>query len=85
MKTGTGIEIKNSDLIAKFIFGNKECPIGKFDPSDYPVLYDESTQWKNITQDIFDQLDDSEIFSNDEIEYLSQIPNSEFLNHILHK
>lgn len=81
MKTGTGVEIRDVDLTHQFVWGGKTCLIGKFDPSDYPNTY--SYDWeifvKHHSQDIFDQLEDSEVFTNQEQGEISEICSCEFL------
>ena len=66
MKTGCGVEISGLDLTHQFVWCCKTCPIGQFDPSDYPKK--SLGTWANFIQlhqqEIFDQLEDSGVFSD---------------------
>lgn len=84
MKTGTGINIEMKHLTADFYFQDVVVPIGKFDPSAYDGT--DSTvfnilKWNDpsIQQHVFDQLDDSGLMSDDQLETLSYMDPMDFI------
>lgn len=76
MKTGMGIEIRAEDLTHYFIWGRKKVKIGKFDPSSYPEMAQEDI--KEMSQDIFDQLEDSEELSEAEMAVICNLVDDNF-------
>ncbi len=85
MKTGTGIEIDRSHFSAIFRFDEIVCPIGDFDPSCYPAVV-ATERSEDITAGwIYDQLDDSGLFSEEQIELLGLIKAPEFNAFIIHE
>ncbi len=90
MKTGMGIIIKPEHLTAVFCFEGIVCPIGKFDPSSYPELIQE-IDFKTLaggfygshSQAVFDQLDDSTLFTKDQLTKICDLPQKEYCSYII--
>jgi hypothetical protein len=59
------------NLTHVFKYKGKEVPVGKFDPSEPDTILD--VKWTNsfMTQHLFDQLEDSEVFTDEELEKLT--------------
>lgn len=81
MKTGTGIEIAEKDLTHEFKWKEKVVPVGKFDPSEYPTMSKQKSI-DALSQHIFDQLEDSRMFTNDEMSEIGMAPQKQFLEAI---
>lgn len=81
MKTQAGIVINENDLIAKFCFAGKEVRIGKFDPVTYNGVSNRDifTPWQKLGYEILWQLEDSDVFTQDEMETLAMMSPEDFL------
>jgi len=85
MKTGSGIEIKEEDLIANFFYNEKSCQIGKFDPIEYPELKNQNLSWEVMDIFVYDQLEDSGLFSDEDLSYLAIVSTVDFTDFIQEK
>lgn len=69
--------------IARFIYDGIEVIIFNIDPSNSTVFIDKP--WHKITQEIFDQLDDSNKFSSEQLNILAEMNIKDFLKCIHQK
>lgn len=69
--------------IARFIYDGIEVIIFNIDPSNSTVFIDKP--WHKITQEIFDQLDDSNKFSSEQLNILAEMNIKDFLKCIHEK
>jgi hypothetical protein len=74
-------KIPAENLTAKFVFGEKECLIGKFDPSNPAVLL--AVPFEKLGQELMDQIEDSGVFTQDELEQIAMFPAETFLSLII--
>lgn len=75
--TKGGVRIKFGDLTHQFTFFGKTVPIGKFDPLEYPALIDLPIQ--KLGTEILMQLEESEFFTEDEMQTIAMMPANDFL------
>jgi len=70
------------NLTHTFKYKGKTVQIGKFDPSEPDKVVD--LKWTNIymTQHAYDQLEDSNMFTNDELEELTELDRKTFRSKI---
>lgn len=81
MKTGMGQVIDPKHLTHEFRFMGKAVPIGKFDPSSYPVL-SVDVPFEQITQAVYDQLEDSGMMKDSELDQIVGQPTGIFVSNI---
>lgn len=77
------IKIQAKEKIATFTYNGKSTDIKNIDPSSPKEFIDKP--WKNIQQEILDQLDDSKTFSVDELYTIAEMSSEEFLSLIKDK
>lgn len=77
--TKSGVKISLDDMSATFTFFGKQFPIGKFDPEQYPVMFDKSTPWQKLGTEILQQLEESGFWTEDEMQTIAMMPANDFL------
>jgi len=85
MITNSGAMIAESDLIATFEFGSVVCPIGKFDPDEYPEAVFPDVPWNHLGTEVMQQLSDSKMFTQNQLETLAFMAPETFLACIVEK
>lgn len=77
MQTERGVEIAQEDLTHNFCFQSVTCPIGRFDPQEYPRLADK--QFHQIEEAIYAQLELSGLFGRVQLRALNAMHTLSFL------
>lgn len=77
------LKIEAKERTATFTYNGKSTNIKNIDPSTPNEFINQP--WKNIQQEILDQLDDSKTFSVDELYTIAEMSSDEFLSLIKDK
>lgn len=61
-----------------FRWGDKECQVGKFDPSEPVGLLD--VPFEKLGNELMDQIEKSGVFTQSELENIAMLPSETFLS-----
>lgn len=73
--------VPESFFTHKFLFGNKECLVGKFDPEQPTVLLD--VPLEHLGTELMLQIDASGVFTLNELENIAMMSGESFLANII--
>ena len=85
MVTHHGAVIDKEDLVATFEFEWVSCPIGRFDPEDYPHSKYPGASWSELGTEVMTQLAESGMFTVKQLETIAFMDSRSFLNCIVDK
>lgn len=68
-------------LTHKFLFGTKECLIGKFDPQNPTILLD--VPFERLGFELMEQIDASGVFLMNELENIAMMSPANFISCII--